>query len=115
MKILDDFLQKIEPHFLKGGKFEKFYPLFEATDSFLYGSSAKTKIAPHVRDAIDLKRIMITVIVALIPCTLMAMWNTGYQANLALQSMGLTVPPGWRGDIMAIIGCNPDAFLSNSM
>ncbi len=113
MKILDDFLQKIEPHFLKGGKLEKLYPLFEATDSFLYGSSAKTKIAPHVRDAIDLKRIMITVIVALIPCTLMAMWNTGYQANLALQSMGLAVPPGWRGDIMAIIGCNPDAFLSN--
>lgn len=113
MKILDDFLQKIEPHFLKGGKLEKFYPLFEATDSFLYGSSAKTKTAPHVRDAIDLKRIMITVIVALIPCTLMAMWNTGYQANLALQSLGMAVPPGWRGEIMAIIGCNPDLFFSN--
>lgn len=113
MKILDDFLQKIEPHFLEGGKFEKFYPLFEATDSFLYGSSAKTKSAPHVRDGIDLKRIMITVIVALIPCTLIAMWNTGYQANLALQAMDLSVPPGWRGEIMAFIGCNPDLFLSN--
>ncbi len=113
MKLLDDFLQKIEPLFQKGGKLEKWYPLFEATDSFLYGSSGKTTVSPHVRDAIDYKRIMITVIVALIPCTLMAMWNTGYQANLALQSIGLNVPPGWRGDVMALVGCSPDSLVSN--
>ena len=113
MKILDDFFQKIAPHFLKGGKLEKLYPLFEATDSFLFGSSATTQSAPHVRDAIDLKRIMITVIIALIPCTLMAMWNTGYQANLALQSIGIAFPEGWRGEIMTLIGCNPDSFFSN--
>jgi len=113
MKILDDFFQKIEHHFLKGGKLEKLYPLFEATDSFLFGSSGTTQSAPHVRDAIDLKRIMITVIIALIPCTLMAMWNTGYQANLALQSIGIAFPEGWRGEVMTLIGCNPDSFFSN--
>ncbi|MFN2353024.1 MAG: NADH:ubiquinone reductase (Na(+)-transporting) subunit B [Desulfopila sp.] len=113
MKFVDDFLQKIEPLFLKGGKFEKLYPLFEATDSFLFGSSGKTTSAPHVRDAIDYKRIMITVIIALIPCTLMAMWNTGYQANLALEALGIAAPPGWRGDIMAVIGCSSTSLLSN--
>lgn len=114
MKILDDFFQKIEPHFLKGGKLEKYYPLFEATDSFLFGASGRTKTAPHVRDAIDYKRIMITVIVALIPCTLMAMWNTGYQANLTLETMGIAIPPGWRGDIMATLGgCSSSSLLSN--
>ena len=113
MKIVDEFFQKIEPLFLKGGKLEKYYPLFEATDSFLFGASGKTKAAPHVRDAIDYKRIMITVIISLIPCTLMAMWNTGYQANLTLESLGMTVPPGWRGDVMALIGCSSQSLISN--
>ena len=113
MKIIDRFFHKIEPLFQKGGRFEKFYPLYEATDTFLFGASGKTTGAPHIRDGIDYKRIMITVIIALIPCTLMAMWNTGYQANLALQAMGLDQPAGWRGAIMALIGCSPDSALSN--
>jgi len=113
MKILDTFFQKIEPLFRKDGKLEKFYPLFEATDSFLFGASGTTGTAPHVRDAIDFKRIMIIVIIALIPCTFMAMWNTGYQTNLVLQSLSITSPPGWRGEIMAVIGCSPESFISN--
>jgi len=113
MKILDTFLQKIEPLFRKGGKLEKYYPLFEATDSFLFGASGTTDTAPHVRDAIDFKRIMVIVIIALIPCTFMAMWNTGYQTNLALQSLNITSPPGWRGEIMAVIGCSPESFIAN--
>lgn len=113
MKILDQLFQKLEPLFQKGGKYEKLYPLFEATDTFLFGSSTRTKTAPHVRDGIDYKRIMITVIIALIPCTLMAMWNTGYQANLALANLGIDLPPGWRGQIMALWGCSPDSFTSN--
>jgi len=115
MKFLDDLFQKLEPLFKKGGKYEKLYPLFEATDTFLFGASGKAKIAPHVRDGIDYKRIMITVIIALIPCTLMAMWNTGYQANLALQSLGLELPPGWRGQIMTAFGCSPESLLANFM
>ncbi len=113
MKLLNKFFQDIEHHFRKGGKFEKLYPLFEATDSFLFGSSDKTTQSPHVRDAIDFKRIMITVIVALIPCVIMAIWNTGHQANTALTSMGIAVPDGWRGAIMASIGCNPESLVSN--
>lgn len=113
MKKIDVFFQKLEPLFLKGGKLEKYYPLYEATDSFLFGASGKTKTAPHVRDAIDYKRIMITVIIALIPCTLMAMWNTGYQANLVLESLGISQPDGWRGSIMALVGCSSESFTSN--
>ncbi len=113
MKQLDKFFKDIEPHFLEGGKLARYYPLFEATDSFLFGSSGITRSAPHVRDAIDLKRIMITVIIALIPCVIMALWNTGHQANAALQSLGVAAPDGWRGDIMATIGCNPGSVFSN--
>ena len=115
MKLLNTLLQKTAPLFNKGGRFEAWYPAFDALDSFLMGSRHTTDSAPHVRDAMDLKRIMILVVMALIPCVFMAMWNTGYQANLALQGLGLTSPAGWRGTIMAAlqIACTPDSPLAN--
>ncbi len=113
MKQLSEISEAFGRHFKKGSRLERWYPLYEALDSFLFGSSRTTNNAPHVRDAMDLKRIMITVIVALLPCVLMAMWNTGYQANSALQTLGLSTPAGWRGDIMARIGCDPGSLVSN--
>ncbi|HET98005.1 MAG TPA: NADH:ubiquinone reductase (Na(+)-transporting) subunit B [Desulfurivibrio alkaliphilus] len=111
---LDRYLRKLEPHFKKGGRWSRWYPLYEATDSFLMGSRLTTATAPHVRDAIDFKRIMIMVIIALIPCVLMALWNTGYQANLALQSLGVDIPPGWRGAILAATtGTSPTSLAAN--
>ncbi len=79
--MLRSFLDRIEPMFKKGGRFEKLYPLYEANDTFLYTPGEVAHGATHVRDAIDLKRMMSTVIVALVPCILMAMYNTGYQAQ----------------------------------
>ena len=81
MKFLNKLFLDIKPMFEKGGRFERLYPLYEATDSFLFSTTKSTRNAPHIRDAIDLKRIMITVIIALIPCTIMARWNTGYRAS----------------------------------
>lgn len=99
--------------FEKGSRFERFYPLYEAFDSFLFGSNQTTQRAPHIRDSIDLKRIMTTVLIALLPCTMMAMWNTGYQANLVIEAMGLAGPDGWRGSILTLTGCDPNSFISN--
>ena len=113
MKLLSKFMENLGVHFEKGGPLERWYPLYEAFDSFLFGSNQTTKIAPHVRDSIDLKRIMTTVLIALIPCTLMAMWNTGYQANLALEAVGMTSFEGWRGMVMGSIGCNSASLISN--
>lgn len=113
MKPLSKIFEDAGRHFEKGGRFEQYYPLYEAFDSFLFGSNQTTKTAPHVRDSIDLKRIMTTVIIALLPCVLMAMWNTGYQANSALQLMGLSEPDGWRGTLMTFVGCDPESLVSN--
>ena len=81
MKVLRDLLDQAEPLFHKGGRLEKFYALYEAADTFLYTPGRVTEGPTHVRDGIDLKRTMITVVVALVPCIFMAMWNTGYQIN----------------------------------
>ena len=88
MKFLRDQLDAVEPLFKKGGKLEKLYPLYEAKDTFLFTPGEVTKGTSHVRDAIDMKRMMSMVIVALGPCILMAFWNTGYQANKAIAEMG---------------------------
>ena len=80
--MLRKLLDKVEPLFHKGGKLEKLYPLYEANDTFLYTPGEVTHGQTQVRDAIDLKRMMSMVIVALIPCIFMAMYNTGYQAQL---------------------------------
>jgi Na+-transporting NADH:ubiquinone oxidoreductase subunit B len=114
MKFLNRYFLNLKPHFEKGGKLERLYPLYEATDSFLFSTTKSTPSAPHVRDAVDLKRIMITVIIALIPCTIMALWNTGYQANQVLAEIG-AVPEGWRGAIMQLIGINSQSIFSNMM
>jgi Na+-transporting NADH:ubiquinone oxidoreductase subunit B len=107
MKALRNLLDKLHPHFVKGGKFERLYPLYEAADSFIYTPGEVTQGAPHLRDSIDLKRVMITVVLALIPCFFMAMWNTGYQANSAMQLTGGSVE-GWRGALLALLGYTAD-------
>ena len=116
MKALRNVLDKLHPHFAKGGKFARLYPLYEAVDSFIYTPGEITVGAPHVRDSIDLKRVMITVVVALLPCFFMAMWNTGFQANSAMQLTGGSVE-GWRGALLAMLGytANPNSMLDNLM
>ena len=84
MKFLRKLLDRQARHFEKGGKLEKLYPLYEANDSFLFTPGEVTKGASHVRDGLDLKRMMMTVVIALAGCVYMAMYNTGYQAHLAI-------------------------------
>ncbi|MDD8047716.1 MAG: NADH:ubiquinone reductase (Na(+)-transporting) subunit B [Verrucomicrobiota bacterium] len=104
MKSKENFLDRHRSKFEKGGKFEVWYPLFEAVDTFLYPPKATATGGCHVRDAMDYKRMMMTVVVALVPCVLMAMFNVGLQANTAMQQMGVEAVPGWRGLILGWIG-----------
>lgn len=89
MKFLHDLIEKQRPLFEKGGKLEKFYPIFEMNDTILFWTNTRTKSGPHVRDGLDTKRFMMTVVVALLPMTLFGMYNIGLQHFKAL---GLTVP-----------------------
>jgi len=115
MKALRKILDQQGKHFEKGGKLEKLYPLWEAQDTFLYTPGSVTRNASHVRDASDLKRIMITVVIALVPAIYMAMYNTGLQAHRAIaggaeplatwqtramEALGLAFAPG---DVLACI------------
>jgi Na+-transporting NADH:ubiquinone oxidoreductase subunit B len=105
-------LDKVEPHFTEGGKLQKYYGLYEMVDTFLYTPSDVTQGATHVRDGNDLKRTMTYVVLATVLCVMMAWYNTGYQANLALESMGKASTDGWRDLIMNSLGYNSSNPLS---
>lgn len=104
MDPLRRFLDRQHRHFVKGANLEKLYPVYEAIDTFLYTPGQVTKGSVHVRDGIDLKRTMVSVAVALFPCIMMAMYNTGLQSLTALSSMGVTEVSGWRGIIFHSLG-----------
>jgi len=108
-----EFLDSIEPHFTKGGKFEKYFGLYEMVDTFIYTPADVTRGKTHVRDGNDLKRTMTFVVIATFFCVLMAMYNTGYQANHAMEAMGMKEIPNWRSMIMSLFGYNAMNPLSN--
>jgi Na+-transporting NADH:ubiquinone oxidoreductase subunit B len=108
MKRLRKFLDGLEPLFLRGGRFEKFHAIYEMVDTLFYSPPDVTRGSPHVRDAIDLKRVMILVVFAVTPCALVGMWNTGYQANLAIASLGIDQLDGWRESLLVLLGAGHD-------
>ena len=84
MIFLQNWIHKIEPSFEKGGKYERFYPVFEALASFLFSTKAVTQSGSHIRDSLDTKRYMSLVILALKPALLFGIYNVGYQAHKAM-------------------------------
>lgn len=83
MKLLDE----LKPHFDKGGKWEKYAALHDAIDTTLYSPATVTTGTVQVRDSINHKRVMSIIMLALLPCIMMAMWNSGFQENLTLNQM----------------------------
>lgn len=111
---LRTILDKMEPHFTKGGKYAKFYALYEAIDTGLYRPASVTHTASHVRDGIDLKRIMISVWVLTFPIMFIGMWNLGFQANTALAEMaanGKAAGVNWHTAIIAMFAGNDPASI----
>ncbi len=84
MKALRKFLDKQKPHFEKGGKFQKLHSTFDSMETLFFVPDKVTTKGAHFRDAVDMKRTMITVFIALIPALLFGMWNIGYQHFLSL-------------------------------
>ena len=86
----------LQPHFEKGGKYEKYNAVFEMFDTFFYSPSSVTHSASHVRDGIDLKRIMITVWLCTFPAMFYGMYNVGAQALGYMAEKGITAQGDWR-------------------
>lgn len=108
MSFIRRTFDKIYPHVAEGGKYQKFYVLYEVFDTFFYSPADVNKGRNHVRDGVDLKRIMIYVWLAAMPCVLIGCYNVGLQANTVMASMGITEVVGWRGDMLNLFGIGTD-------
>ncbi len=110
-RLLDRLGRPFEP----GHKLERLHPLFEAMDTLFYTPSRVTRTGAHVRDVLDLKRMMMIVVIAALPCVFMAMWNTGLQANLALDPARAAELDGWRHAVIRLLGVgyDPGSFTAN--
>ena len=109
-RVLDD----MEPEFKQGGRFEKLYALYEAVDTIFYSPSKVTVAEPHVRDGIDLKRVMITVWFAAFFPMFYGMYNLGFQANSAIVNLGISSGGDWHEVIIAMLaGHDPGSLWDN--
>jgi len=108
MSRLRRYLDRIEPNFQQGGPYHKYFAVYEMIDTFLYTPADTTRGSPHVRDGIDLKRLMTYVVISTFPVILMMLWNTGHQANLAMAQLGMTELEGWRGTLLHNLGIGFD-------
>ena len=107
MRPIRKMLDRLEPLFTRGGRFEKLGALYEMVDTFLYTPSVVAPGAPHARDALDIKRVMTFVVIAVLPAALMGMYNIGHQANLTLAAMGLP-GEGWRVELLQALQLGVD-------
>lgn len=111
---LRTILDKMEPEFHSGGKYEKWYALYEAVDTIFYRPSSVSKGGSHVRDAVDMKRVMILVWMCTFPAMFFGMYNIGLQANTALDVMGAAPADTWRqGVIGALTAYNVNSVWDN--
>jgi Na+-transporting NADH:ubiquinone oxidoreductase subunit B len=99
MKTLRSILDRVGRNFEKGGRLERFHPFWEAADTFFYTPASVTKSSAHVRDALDLKRMMMTVVIAA-PCVFMALYNTGCRRICAGPLRSSPALDGWRHDVI---------------
>lgn len=83
MNWLLKLLLRVRPNFEEGGKYHQFWAIYEATETILFGTDKRTKTGPHIRDYLDIKRVMILVVISLLPCYVFGMINVGYQSALA--------------------------------
>ncbi|MEL6170865.1 MAG: NADH:ubiquinone reductase (Na(+)-transporting) subunit B [Pseudomonadota bacterium] len=109
---LRSYFDRIEPHFEKGGRYERYFPIYEMVESFLYTPKTVTTVAPHARSYIDMKRIMTYVVISTIPCILVGLYNVGLQVNTAIQTFGAS---GWRAWVIETlgIGFDPNSMIGN--
>jgi Na+-transporting NADH:ubiquinone oxidoreductase subunit B len=103
MRFLKNVFDKMKPNFEKGGKWEKFHPIYEGHRTIVFSPDLTTPSSgAQIKDAVDLKRLMFTVIIAMIPCLLFGIWNVGHQHFLAVGESATLLDKIWIGSIRVV-------------
>ena len=95
---------KVKSDYMPGGSKAKWFPIYDAIENFIFSSTKKTANPIHVRDAIDIQRIMVTVWLAAFPAMFFGMYNIGFQAQEAIAAGAGTLPDTWQAGLFAALG-----------
>ena len=108
---LRTFMDGLEPNFHKGGKYEKYYAIYEMVDTIFYTPGKTTVGQSHVSDAVDMKRVMTTVWWCAFFPMLVGMYMVGHNATVAMQDLGIPALEGWHGMIISLMaGYDPNSL-----
>lgn len=99
-KLFDQWRHKTREY----GEYSILRGAFQQLDRFLYSAPTKTSVAPHIRDANNVQRLMNNFVVATLPCWLIGLWNLGEQTSFAMNAIQLEALAGWRGSVIANLG-----------
>ena len=112
MKILRNYLDNIKPNFVSDGKHVKWFPLFDAIENLFFSYGKKTKNPIHVRDAVDIQKVMVTVWLATFPAMFFGMYNLGANSLEYLESIGQQNTGDWHHYLVNIFGYEPNSFIN---
>lgn len=103
MSVLKKYLDKIKPNFEEGGKYHAFRSVFDGMETFLFVPNTTSKTGVNIHDAIDSKRIMSIVVIALLPALLFGMYNVGYQNNIQAGVTDMQFLPTFLYGLLAVL------------
>ena len=112
MKVLRDYLNNVKPNFVGGGKYTKWFPLFDAFENLFFSYGKKTSNPIHVRDAVDIQKVMVTVWLAAFPAMFFGMYNLGANSLEYLDLIGQQNTGDWHHYFVSIVGYDSNSFLS---
>ena len=112
MKILRDYINRLKPSFETGGRFSKYFPLFDAFENFVFSSSKKTSNPIHVRDAVDIQKVMVTVWLATFPAMFFGMYNLGANSLEYLDLINKQNTGDWHHYLVSFVGYDSSSFLA---
>ena len=112
MKFLRDSIENIKPNFVGEGKYAKWFPLFDAIENFVFNTRKLTKNPVHVRDSVDIQKIMVTVWLAAFPAMFFGMYNLGDYSLSYLNLIGQENTGDWHHYIVSMVGYDHTSFIA---
>ena len=112
MKILRNYINSVKPSFVGEGKYSKWFPLFDAVENLFFSTQTKTANPVHVRDAIDIQKVMVTVWLATFPAMFFGMYNLGSHSLEYLDSINQLNTGDWHHYIVSLVGYDSSSFVA---
>jgi Na+-transporting NADH:ubiquinone oxidoreductase subunit B len=112
MNALRNYINSVKPNFIGDGKYSKWFPLFDAVENFIFSTQTKTSNPVHIRDAVDIQKIMVIVWLSTFPAMFFGMYNLGSHSLEYLESINQLNTGDWHHPLVNLVGYDSSSFIS---